>query len=190
MTKISLLGELAKRSAAHPGEAREHLDKLSGLASETAETLGELIWTVKPANDSVRSLASHLCQQMEEYLRETDIRCRFDLQDDLAEAPVPSELRRQIVLAVKEAVNNLVKHSGATEARLAVRLEAGVLRVSVCDNGRGLPDVPAPRPGGGEGLGNLKQSMARFGGSSEVVNQPEGGVRVELRAPLAPAGGS
>jgi signal transduction histidine kinase/ligand-binding sensor domain-containing protein len=185
LTKISLLGELAKRSMCEPGEAQQHLEKLSGLATETSESLGELIWTVKPANDSGHSLASHLCQHMEEYLRESDIRCRFDLAEAGTNAPVPSEVRRQMVLAVKEAINNIVKHSGATEATLSFRVSESEIVCAISDNGRGLTLGTPTRTGGGNGLVSLRQRFEHLGGQCEITNREEGGVRVDMRVPIA-----
>jgi signal transduction histidine kinase/streptogramin lyase len=184
LTKISLLGELARRSLNQPLAAREHLEKLSRLSSHTAQSLSELIWTVSPANDSLRSLVSHLCEQAEEYLREPSIHCRFEFPDVLPEVTVSSEMRRQVVLAVEEALNNVVKHSGASEVRLGMMVGRSELIISICDNGRGLPETIVPRLGGGHGLMNLQQRLQPLGGRSEISNRPEGGVQVIIRAPL------
>ena len=52
-------------------------------------------------------------------------------------------MRHNVFLAFKEAVNNVVKHAHATEARVKLQLEPGQFILSVADNGRGLGDLSA-----------------------------------------------
>ena len=89
-----------------------------------------------------------------------------------------------LVLAVEEAMNNVVKHSGADEATLGLEFERTNIIITVTDNGRGLPAEILPRRGGGHGLPNLRQRLERLGGQCEINNRPEGGLRVVLRAPV------
>lgn len=187
LTKISLLGELAGRSLGQIGEPQAHLQKLSALARETAESLSELIWTVKPANDTLRSLANHLCQHADGYLRETELRWRFDFPEALPDQPIPAEVRQQIVLAVNEAITNAVKHARATELRLGLRVEKDFFSVTISDNGQGFSDGSLAPVERGDGLPNLRQRLLRLGGRTEIISQIGQGTCVKLTVPLPPA---
>jgi signal transduction histidine kinase len=100
----------------------------------------------------------------------------------LPPVPIPPELRHNVFLAAKEAVNNVVKHSHATSAWLRLKLEAGRFVLEIEDNGLGL--APGHDQKGRNGLRNMRKRMEDIGGSFEAVPGPEGGTCVRLIAPL------
>ncbi len=97
--------------------------------------------------------------------------------------PLPFELpvRRNLFLAVKEALNNAAKHSGATELFLRIHCPGAEVVVSMEDNGKGFD--PAGVSAERNGLTNLTQRMAEIGGTCEVASKPGEGCRVTLRVP-------
>ena len=96
------------------------------------------------------------------------------------EANLP--LRRGLLMVVKEALNNAVKHSGASELRLQIRCEHGRLAVTLQDNGKGFNPTTAGQKR--SGLLNMSQRMTELGGTCEVVSQPGQGCKIECSAPL------
>jgi ligand-binding sensor domain-containing protein/signal transduction histidine kinase len=184
LTRLSILSELAGRNLAQPEAARTHLETLSEAARETAESLGELIWTVKPANDTLDNLANHLCQCADEFFRESDIRCRFDIPDQLPPLPATADVRQEVSLAIKEALNNVARHSEATEVRLGMQVVPQGFIVTVGDNGRGLDPQRPVRADGGNGLPNMNRRLARIGGKCEVESPPGGGTVVRFTVPI------
>jgi signal transduction histidine kinase len=91
------------------------------------------------------------------------------------------ETRRQIFLVFKEAVNNAVRHSGASRADVEVRAARGHLAVVVADDGRGFD--PAA-DGEGNGLESMRRRAVALGGTFEVDAAPGRGTRVTLSVPL------
>jgi nitrate/nitrite-specific signal transduction histidine kinase len=90
--------------------------------------------------------------------------------------------RRSLLLAVKEAINNAAKHSGATELLLQIRRQGHGLMVAVQDNGRGF-DPAQPRDER-NGLNNMAQRLAEVGGTCKITSQPGQGCRVEFHIPV------
>jgi PAS domain S-box-containing protein len=80
---------------------------------------------------------------------------------------------------VAEALTNVAKHAGATEASVAVAREDGALVVEVRDDGRGGAD-----PEAGSGLRGLADRVAALDGALEVDSPPGGGTRLRARLPL------
>ena len=95
--------------------------------------------------------------------------------------PLAAAARHNLFLAVKEALNNAAKHSGASEVSLRVSCSEQRLRLEVEDNGRGFDSALA---GQRNGLENLRQRLASLGGAAEIVSQPGRGTRVRLEYPL------
>ncbi len=90
--------------------------------------------------------------------------------------------RRNLLLAVKEALNNTIKHSEATELLLQIRRRGRGLTVVVQDNGKGFDQAQAKTER--NGLDNMTQRMTDFGGRCLVTSQPGKGCRVELHIPF------
>jgi signal transduction histidine kinase len=83
---------------------------------------------------------------------------------------------------VSEALANVSKHADASEAAVTIDVEAGRLRVTVTDDGRG---GAVADPAGGSGLAGLIDRVAAVGGSLAVESPAGGGTRVAAVLPLA-----
>jgi signal transduction histidine kinase len=132
-----------------------------------------------PANDTLESFLDRLCQNAEEFLRDAKIGCRFDLAADLPPLPLSLEKRRNLLLVVREALNNIVKHSGATEVLITVRRSAGNLELMIQDNGRGF-DAGNIRSGA-MGLSGMRRRTEGLDGQFEVENSPGAGTTIRIQ---------
>ena len=87
--------------------------------------MDEIVWAVDPQHDTFNGLMDYISAFAEDFLRTAGIRCRMDLPVALPAARVDAELRYNLFLALKEALNNVVKHAKATEVWLRLRIEPG-----------------------------------------------------------------
>jgi signal transduction histidine kinase len=114
----------------------------------------------------------------------------MDLPVALPAARVEAELRHNLFLALKESLNNVVKHAHATEVWLRLRIGTKTFTLVVEDNGRGLPvtggaaSAGADRLTAGSGLANLEKRLAAVAGRCEIHSQPGHGARVEMTVAL------
>src|SRR5262249_31787555 len=118
-------------------------------------------------------------------LEPTAIGCRFDVPPELPSKTLSQLIRRNLFLAIKEALNNAAKHSQATQLTLRIELIGSVLNVVVADNGHGFDSAQAPQER--NGLMNMKLRLAEIGGSCEVASRPGEGCQVSFHVPLKPA---
>ena len=106
---------------------------------------------------------------------------RTDVARGIPEFPLATAQRHGVFLAAREALNNIVKHSGATEVQLRITLVDAVLEIQLEDNGCGFePDYAT----GGNGLGNLKQRMQEAGGDCRIETFRRQGTTIFLTLPL------
>lgn len=186
LTEILLLGELASRSASAPEELRAQLEAITEKVRQLAAAMDEVVWTVNPRNDSLPRLASYLADRAREFFRPTAIACRIDVPDELPDWPLTAPQRHHLLLAFKEALHNVARHSGASEVWLRLRCDDGRLCVAVEDNGRGLPASGAEAAG--DGLANMRARLEAVGGRAEIAPRAGGGTVVRFILPLdAPA---
>jgi signal transduction histidine kinase/ligand-binding sensor domain-containing protein len=188
LTQITLLSELARREPLE--QAGTHLTRISDSARRMTRGMDEIVWAVDPQHDTLSGLMDYISAYAEDFLRTAGIRSRMDLPSELPGARVSAEQRYNLFLALKEALNNIVKHAGATEVWLRLRLETERLTLIVEDNGRGLPSVSGPKTGdrlsSGHGLLNLEKRLAAIGGECTVHSAPGQGTSVEMSVRLEP----
>jgi signal transduction histidine kinase len=184
LTQITLLTELARRN---PDQTNANLERITQSARHLTKAMDEIVWAVDPQHDTVAGLMDYVSAYAEDYLRVAEVRCRMDLPVDLPATHVNAELRYNLFLALKEALNNIVKHAQATEVHLRLQLEPNAFTLIIEDNGRGLParkngDTTngVNRIASGSGLGNLEKRLAAIGGRCEIYSEPGRGTRVSM----------
>jgi signal transduction histidine kinase len=187
LTQLSLLGELVESDKDDPKEVEDHARHIEQTALETTRALDEIVWTVNPSNDTLDGLINYVCKYAQDYLALAALRYRLEVPPQLPNIPISPELRHNVFLAAKEAVNNVVKHSQAKSAWLRLRLEPGRFTLEIEDNGRGLS--PGAPDKGRNGLRNMRKRMEDVGGEFGIGPGAEGGTRVSLTAPLGRATG-
>lgn len=180
LTEISILAALAAEDADN-SPLQPSLDQLSVKAKYVVGSLDEIVWAVNPRADTLRSLVDYIAAFAHEFLDIARIPLRLDIAREVPEFQLSTTQRHGVFLAAREALNNIVKHSGATEAHLRITLADDLLEIQIQDNGRGFElDYAA----GGNGLGNLKQRMQEAGGDCRIETSRAGGTIIFLALPL------
>jgi signal transduction histidine kinase len=183
LTRIALMSEIAADEPEMRGPAARQLGEIAQAARSVSGTLDQIVWTVNPRNDTLERLVGYLAEFATEYLAPTGLNLHLDLPAEVPMQIMPSETRHEVLLAAKEALNNVVKYAQAREVALRVALDDGTLRIVIVDDGRGFdPQAIAPFS---NGLANLRQRLADLGGSAEIESQPGAGATVTLVLPLA-----
>ena len=184
LTQLSLLGEMVESDKENPAEVAAHAAQMTQTARETARALDEIVWTVNPSNDTLEGLINYLCKHAQEYLAVAGLRYRLEAPAQLPAAQISPEARHNVFLAAKEAVTNVVKHAGASEACLRLRLEPGAFTLEIEDNGRGPAGLAGPAAQSRHGQRNMRKRMEDIGGKFEIGPGAKGGTLVRLTAPL------
>ena len=156
--------------------------KIATTARDSLRSLEEIVWAVHPENDTLDHLASYLCQYAEQLFRSGPIRCRVDAPAALPHHALSAETRHNLVMLVKETLNNVVKHSQAREVWLRLTVEGNRLVISIEDDGRGFADFAGATTG--DGLPNMRKRCACVGGVLRFETRPGQGTTVSITVPL------
>lgn len=183
LTEIALLADLGAEQA--EGSAfQKHLDELSHKARLLGLTLDEIVWAVNPREDTLASLLDYLASFATEFLDRAGITLRMNIATGMPDLPLDATVRHSVFLAVREAFNNIVKHSEAKSAWLDASLTDNRLEILVQDDGKGVDDYALSR---GHGLQNFHIRMQTCKGEASVTNRRGGGTVVRFLVPvLAP----
>jgi signal transduction histidine kinase len=181
VTEISLLSSSAQLKPNISSEARAEFGAVSRLTSELVQALHETVWAVNPKDDHLDSLASFVCQMANQMCAQAQLRCRLEIPDLPTDVPVASPIRHNVIMAVKEAIHNVIKHGHATEIQISLRHLNNALTIQVSDNGCGFDPAVNAR---GNGLDNMERRMRSLLGSCAVVSQPGAGTKITFEFPL------
>jgi signal transduction histidine kinase len=183
LTEIVLLGELAKRGEQSPAALGDQVGGITRKVRQLVAAMEEIVWTVNPKNDSLPGLAAYLCDHTERFLAAAQMNCRVDVDENLPSVALSAQTRHNLLLAVKEALNNAVRHAGATQIRLRMHAVGSALQVEVEDDGHGFNPGLARR--GSHGLANIRSRLEAAGGNAKIHSEVGHGTRVSLMLPLA-----
>ncbi|MCX6896696.1 MAG: triple tyrosine motif-containing protein, partial [Verrucomicrobia bacterium] len=184
LTQMAYLSDMAATDLAKGAENADYLRQIADSSRLTVRALDEIVWAVNPRKDSLPHLVEYISQYANGVFRDTEIRCRQDLPAALPEWPLPAEFRHHLFLATKEALNNVCKHSCATEVWFRVTAPLPLLELIIEDNGAGFS--PASGNPGGDGLRNMRARLANLGGECRIESKPGAGTRLCLRIKLPP----
>jgi signal transduction histidine kinase/streptogramin lyase len=183
LTQIALLSELARQDQGEPDRAADRIEKISGTARSSIKSLDEIVWAVNPRNDTLAHLIDYAGQFALDHLRLAGIRCRLDLPEQPPARELSTEVRHNLFLVIKEALNNIVKHAAATEVWLRAKAADAGLEIVIEDNGRGF--VQEPDDAVADGLRNMRQRMAEIGGECRIQSRPNAGTQITFFQPWA-----
>jgi signal transduction histidine kinase len=182
LTELALEGEVAQTELPAGSAARSRFEALSERARALSGAMDEVVWMVNSRRDTLRDFATYACKHAQRFLASTPICCRLDVDPELPEVVFDLPVRRNLLLAVKEALNNAVKYSGATELFLRIHRHGQTVLVVVEDNGAGFdPETVDPAR---NGLTNMAERMREVDGWCRIVSSEGAGCRVEFQVPL------
>ncbi|HTB84162.1 MAG TPA: ATP-binding protein [Candidatus Sulfotelmatobacter sp.] len=184
LTTMGLLGALVNNPATSPEKKAGYLEQITHSAHSLVTALDEIVWAVNPQHDSIASSASYYAYYAHPFLNAAGIACRLEIADHFDEHPLDPHLRHGVFLAFKEALNNVVRHSGATEVTIKIMTSSDELVIAIHDNGRGMNLGEKQTGQSHDGLVGMRDRLERLGGTFLITSQAGQGTTVEFRIPL------
>jgi signal transduction histidine kinase/ligand-binding sensor domain-containing protein len=182
LSVVATLSELAHNDV-DKGFVHKRLDQIYEVANELARNVDEIVWAVNPANDGWEPFLSYFEQYTEYFLGNSGLRFHFFRPTDLVARAIASKTRHHLLLAVREAVGNVLKHASAKQVKIEMRIDGDVLEVIVEDDGVGF-DTSRPAGVGHDGLSNMTRRMREAGGMIRLESTPGKGTCLTFRVPI------
>ena len=182
LTQISVLSEVAQQQAgSHDTPINSSLSLIAATSRELVDSMSDIVWAITPQRDHLSDLTHRMRRFASDSFTARNI--TFDLRLPASEhdRKLEGNLRRELFLIFKEAVNNTVKHSGCSEAAIRLAIHDGTLQLELRDNGKGFdPALPVD----GHGLSSLRTRAAALGGTLAIVSAPGAGTAITLDVPI------
>ncbi len=184
LTKINLLLNQFNSTAGKKSdqEQQELAMKISLKSREVISGLGEIIWTANPDHDNLKSLLGFMRQYISKFFEDTGIHYTIDFPEQFADQKIHPELKRNLFLVLKESLNNVMKHSGASEASIRFYQKGNKFGMEITDNGKGMDETM--KSAFGNGLKNMRKRIEDVKGSFIFNSAPGKGTDILLEGLL------
>ncbi len=157
------------------------LDKMGKNSRDMVSSMSDIVWAINPDNDE----GEKLVQRMEQYARDLCaikiVRLQFNSDECIKSLKVPLEKRKNIYLVFKEALNNALKYSQATEIEISLRYKSQLLQLVIKDNGKGFD---TSLTNSGNGLKNMQSRAKEINATIRIDSAINKGATVEFACEL------
>lgn len=176
---INLLSENATRRLATTKSVEEVegvFKKIGYSAQSMLDSMDDIIWTINPEKDSLEDLLIRMREFAIPLLEAKNI--TFDINMNAVDGVKPSmEIKRNIYLVFKEAIFNIIRHSGATMVNIKASFTSRSYHLTISDNGKGfLPNTASSR----HGLKNMQKRADLSDARLEIRSAPGEGTTIHL----------
>lgn len=186
LTRILMLGERAEEGLERKENVEAQIKKIVASARQTVQALDEIVWAVNPESDTLDGLVGYIAHYADEFFESAGVFCRLEIPVELPAIELSAELRHNLFLVVKEAFNNVVKHSRATTVNVQVSATPSVVQIVVEDDGCGFDHNKAATGQSRSGIANMRRRMKHLGGEFQINSRPGEGTRFMFTARLEP----
>ena len=187
LSKIAILSDVAGQRMATMSDSpvAGPLVQIADTSRDCVDAMSDIVWAVNPQRDHLSDLTYRMRRFAEDLLDAK--RIEFSIRSALDERDVQlgADLRREVYLIFKECINNLVKHSGCTEAALTFSINGPWLTISIADNGKGFePSSNGAAGMGGHGLASMQRRAQALGGNLTIDSHAGSGTNITLKVPI------
>jgi signal transduction histidine kinase/streptogramin lyase len=184
LTRMAMMSDLARKGAMPQTNLPDRLDAIYRNARSLARSVDEIVWAVNPRNDTVAQFTSYVVQDVEEFVHAGDLSLRLDVPDRPGdERPLSTHVRHHVCLAIREALQNVLRHAEATHVDFSIRVDESSMNVVIRDDGVGFA-TDRPPAAEQDGLANMRHRLGAVGGSVAIASAPHSGTTVTFHVPV------
>ena len=144
------------------------------------ERLEVIAWATNPQHDHFKSLKNLMAKFAAPLCHSKNIQCSIDSKGINEEMLMPGEIRQNIFLVFKEAINNMVKYSEAAECSTNIYINKNQFVLQIADNGKGFDGTTK---GTGNGWKNMQKRTVDLNGELVIDSKPGKGTIITMRLP-------
>ncbi len=163
----------------NPEETQLILEKIENQSQIIADKIGDIIWSMKPGKDEFMTISSRIRNFANDILGSTNINYKIEIEPEIDKKITDMTARKNVVLILKEAINNVAKYSKATQVKVVLQIESNTLKIIVSDNGVGFDPTVVK----GNGIVNMQKRVAELDGSITIISSATSGTVLSASIP-------
>jgi nitrate/nitrite-specific signal transduction histidine kinase len=170
LTRITMFSDNLRYSKNNEEQRNTKLEKIAALSRDAVTSMSDVLWAIDSRNDFAGNLLDRMREHTEEMLFPLGIDVNFVLSGTDLKQPISSDMRGEIYLIFKEAINNIAKHSEATKVDILYQVNDKSFLLNITNNGA-KEDISELSTG--QGLSNMKMRAAKTGAKIQVKKEGE-----------------
>lgn len=163
-------------------EAKKVLEKIETQAEQLSDKIGDIIWSMKPGKEEFLSLTTRIKNFTNDIMGSTDIDYTLNLDETINDQLTDITIRKNIILFIKEAINNAAKYSGAKQFSINIYYQNENIMIEIADNGVGFDPIKT----NGNGIGNMKKRIEELNGTFTLNSDHFFGTSIKATIPVVP----
>jgi len=181
LSQIAIMSEVVRQQVGGENQrVSGPLSVIAGTSRELVDSMADIVWAINPARDHLIDLTQRMRQFAGDVLSARNIEFTFTAPGLDSDIRIETDVRREVFLIFKEAINNAVRHSECSSVEIRFVVNDGLM-LNVTDNGRSFDPARAAT---GHGLASMKRRAATIGGTLDILANAGGGTTITLQAPL------
>lgn len=180
LTKINFLSEIILEKTSGFPAIKTNTQAVQETAKKMVENMRDLIWALNPENTTLANLVARMREFASDYFEDQKITLNLNIPDNLPQDAITKESHRELLMIVKESLNNVAKHAKAAKVCFTIALSENDFMLTVRDNGQGFNSGQTK----GNGLKNMESRISSVGGKIIIESQPDMGTMIKVVIPL------
>jgi two-component sensor histidine kinase len=164
-----------------PKEAQIILNKIEQQSQKLADKISDVIWSQNRGKEELIPISLRIKDFVNDILGASNINYKLQIEPKIDTLISDITTRKNVVMLVKEAINNAAKYSEASELSLIMKLESNKLLIEITDNGIGFEPTKAT----GNGLINMRKRVEDLAGDFIINSTISKGTTILASFPLS-----
>lgn len=169
ISAIKLQSEILKMQSQNI--SHQEIDELIKISENMNHSMREMLWSLNVANDNIENFTDYCIHYLENYFSKTNINFNFQKNIQNQKSIIKSEIRRNILMVIKESAHNIVKHSQASQSTFQITDENQNLKIKISDNGKGFSSESSSV---GYGLSSMRSRTESLDGEFSLISDDSG----------------
>lgn len=172
---VTLFAEAGQRlmQSGNVEQASQFYDRLSDTAQNALKEMRLLLHELRPLHLEAGGLAEAIQERLDAVERRVGIKARLLVDQTAACAP---HIEEELYYIIQEALNNTLKHAGASTLAVQIQINASSIKVTIADDGAGF-SLDQLENRGGMGLNNMRERIEKFNGQLQIISAPSEGTK-------------
>lgn len=180
LTSINILSSVSEQAVTEdPVQAKQMLHQITMQSKTVQQNMSDIVWAIRPDNEKLENLLARMREFIGQTMEPQQIKTVLEADEKSMQLSLPMEMRKELLLVYKEAMNNVLKHSGATAVTVQMKVQDKELLLKIDDNGHWKPNHQSS----GTGTYSMKQRAAAMNGGI-AIDGTATGTSVTLKVPL------
>jgi signal transduction histidine kinase len=177
LSEVSILSELLKFNLKNKEELQKGLEHIGSTTRSLIERLSDIIWIVNPRKETFKNMILRIHDNYQELLYHSDISLNIINIELLENFILPLEIKQNLYLITKEAVNNSLKYAECNNIDFEVNKKGGKLCIEIRDDGKGFDKVNTNK---GNGLYNIKKRAEKIKATVSIESKTNIGTKIRV----------